>query len=148
MSWLVFTCTSSLIVGRYTNVYTEQHVYNMYTIYHTQTLPTWHIPKLHSFNFDKSSVQFFSSRNFSSAVEIFLLPASVTRWLDYLFNFWPFTSMKVYDYTYNICQSRLILYQPSKWSRSFKSGKVSQNLVTLTPQKVSKCNKIVILTSC
>ena len=82
----------------------------MCTIYHTQTLPTRHIPKLHSFNFDKSSVQFFSSRNFSSAVEFLLLPASVTRWLDYLFNLWPFTSMKVYDYTYNICQTRLILY--------------------------------------
>ena len=64
---------------------------------------------------------------------------SVTRWLDYFFNFWPFTTMKVchFDEMFvevgrlQFCQ---ILNKPSKDCQKVlkfcQSGEISPNLVT------------------
>ena len=45
------------------------------------------------------------------------LCASVTRWIDYFFMIWPFTTMKINAI--------------SRYSNFYKSVKVSPNLVTL-----------------
>ena len=69
------------------------------------------------------------------------LPHSVTRWLDYFFNIWTFTSMKVSGKGYNVCQSRLHILpnfnNPSLIAQRLlnccQSGEISPNLVTLLP---------------
>ena len=39
---------------------------------------------------------------------------SVTRWLVYFFNFWPFATMKISPIMSQICQSRLIILPNKK----------------------------------
>ena len=70
----------------------------------------------------------------------FFVVFSVTRWLDYFFNFWPFTTMKVchFDEMFvevgrlQFCQ---ILNKPSKDCQKVlkfcQSGEISPNLVTV-----------------
>ena len=54
----------------------------------------------------------------------FRIALSVTRWLDYLFNIWPFRTMKICPNNNNICQSRLTIlprskYLLQKWPNTF-----------------------------
>ena len=67
--------------------------------------------------------------------------ASVTRWLYYFFNIWPFTRLKFCLITLEICQSWLKIYQntkltlkmfPNNWIFFCPNGDISHNLVTLT----------------
>ena len=72
---------------------------------------------------------------------VILAPCSVTRWLDYFFNFRLFTTMKVCHFDemfakvgFQFCQ---ILNKTSKDSQKVlnfcQSGEISPNLVTLVP---------------
>ena len=73
---------------------------------------------------------------------------SVTWWIDYLFNFWPFTAMKIWPIAFKIKQSNLIILPYTKWTlskwpiflTSCQSGEIPANLVTLLAREISKHN--------
>ena len=73
---------------------------------------------------------------------------SVTWWIDYLFNFWPFTAMKICPIAFKINQSNLIILPYTKWTlskwpiflTSCQSGEIPANLVTLLAREISKHN--------
>ena len=60
---------------------------------------------------------------------------SVTRWLNYLFNIWPFTAMKVCTISKKICQNIFKVQKNLKIAKDISkfahSSKISPNLVTL-----------------
>ena len=63
---------------------------------------------------------------------------SVTRWLDYLFNIWAFTTMLICPKSLKLPEQAQDFAKynlnPPKWPKTLKkfpSGKISQNLVTL-----------------
>ena len=81
----------------------------------------------------------FLSQTFLSVLSSKLVMGSVTRWLDYFFNIWPFTTMKVCYFGkmfakvgLKFCQLR---NKPSKdcqrVSKFYQSDEPSPNLVTL-----------------
>ena len=65
--------------------------------------------------------------------------ASVTRWLDHLFNIWPVTSVIIGPFALKNCQSRFKILPNTKltlqnwpgYLNYCQSGKISPNLVTM-----------------
>ena len=60
-----------------------------------------------------------------------LVLASVTRWLDYLFNIGPLAPIKICLVAYNICQCFNILPNTKATLKMAKGFTISPNLVTL-----------------
>ena len=73
-----------------------------------------------------------------------ILRISVTRWLDYFFNIWLFTTLKICPIALQICQNKLIILPNTKltlskwpkWQNFTKSDHTAQN-VTLVNFAVS-----------
>ena len=62
---------------------------------------------------------------------------SVTRWLDFLFNIWPFAQMKIYKAATKMAKIGLQILSKTKITEDSKYfakvGKILPNLVTLLP---------------
>ena len=55
---------------------------------------------------------------------------SVNRWPNYLFNIWPFTTIKIGPMAFIICKNRLRILSNRDF-KIFHKGEISPNLVTL-----------------
>ena len=88
-----------------------------------------------------------------------LISGSVTRWLVYCFNIWPFATLNICPKPYKICQSKFNKLPNSKWTfpkyQSFitlgQRGEISPNLDTLIvnnlvfwSRQMNKCEPLQI----
>ena len=65
---------------------------------------------------------------------------SVNRWPNYLFNIWPFTTIKIGPMAFIICKNRLRILSNRDF-KIFHKGEISPNLVTLSVKLTRLCLK-------